>query len=59
MFAFPLSLSHHIAELGLALNVHVHRAEIKMKPNVNLKATGLEMWKPNKGTITSRTDLGT
>ena len=32
VFAFPLSLSHHIAELGLALDVPVQRTEIKMKP---------------------------
>ena len=32
VFAFPLSLSHYIEELGLALDVPVQRTEIKMKP---------------------------
>lgn len=54
VFAFPLSLTHLIAELGIRRGCNQNET-----PSVNLEAIGLRIWKPNKGTITSSTDLGT
>lgn len=54
VFAFPLSFTHLIAELGVRRGCSQNET-----PSVNLEAIGLKIWKPNKGTVTSSTDLGT